>query len=267
MELPEAEYYGNSRNVFLHGVVQGHGGTCTSLPAAYVAVGQRLGYPLKIVKTARHCFARWDEPGGERFNIECTCRGFMTYPDEHYRHWPFELTADDEQFFGLLRSLTPLQEMALFLCQRGHCMRESRPLAFAEVVECYARAADMDPADPSYMIVLEREMNRWDADQLRRLMPGFPPMRIYPSPRRRYAHLPLQVENDLAHLRVKELVLGDPRADQAWWQPLRTNPNLKPPCVPALIIARFASWPCEEVEVGYHRQLPQDYNPVNPLPC
>lgn len=34
-------------DTFIHGIIQGEGGTCNSLPVVYVAVGRRLGYPLK----------------------------------------------------------------------------------------------------------------------------------------------------------------------------------------------------------------------------
>ena len=36
------------------------GGTCASMPVMYVAVGRRLGYPLKLVTTKAHIFVRWD---------------------------------------------------------------------------------------------------------------------------------------------------------------------------------------------------------------
>ncbi len=67
----------NSRDHFLHGALSEHGGTCCSLPTLYLAVGRRLGYPLKLVHTKRHSFVRWDDPhGGEQFNVECACVGF-----------------------------------------------------------------------------------------------------------------------------------------------------------------------------------------------
>jgi hypothetical protein len=49
---------------FIHGIIQGDGGTCASLPTLYASVGRRLGYPIKLVsaqaKGAGHLFARWD---------------------------------------------------------------------------------------------------------------------------------------------------------------------------------------------------------------
>jgi hypothetical protein len=55
------DFFSDAANLFLHGVLQGRGGTCSSLPLAYVAVGRRLGYPLRLVQTKNHVFARWDD--------------------------------------------------------------------------------------------------------------------------------------------------------------------------------------------------------------
>jgi len=52
----------NSRDLFLHGLVGGaSGGTCVSMPVLYVAVGRRLGYPMRLVLAKAHVFARWDD--------------------------------------------------------------------------------------------------------------------------------------------------------------------------------------------------------------
>lgn len=60
----------DSRDMFLHGMLPGaNGGTCASMPVMYVAIGRRLGYPMKLVATREHLFCRWDD-GKERFNIE-----------------------------------------------------------------------------------------------------------------------------------------------------------------------------------------------------
>jgi hypothetical protein len=40
----------------------------------YVAIGRRLGYPLKLVECKGHLFVRWED-AKERFNIEGTSRG------------------------------------------------------------------------------------------------------------------------------------------------------------------------------------------------
>jgi hypothetical protein len=42
----EGEYDArDSRNLMIHGILQGHGGTCVTMPMLYCAIGRRLGYP------------------------------------------------------------------------------------------------------------------------------------------------------------------------------------------------------------------------------
>lgn len=106
---------------FLHGAIQGPGGTCASLPVVYTAVGRRIGYPVRLVYTNGHVFCRWDDSAtGVRVNIEGTSHdGVNAHPDDHYRGWPLPFDMRAEAFFGYLRSLTPRGELAEFLLQRA----------------------------------------------------------------------------------------------------------------------------------------------------
>jgi hypothetical protein len=123
LAFSEGEYNAtDSRNLFLHGILLGHGGTCVSLPVLHLAIGRRLGYPLKLAQAKEHYFARWEEPGGERFNIECTSRGFLgPLDDEHFRHYPKPLSDEELRSGAYLQSLRPREELAMFLCERAKC--------------------------------------------------------------------------------------------------------------------------------------------------
>lgn len=92
-------------------------GTCTSMAVLYAAVGRRLGMPIKIVKTAGHVFTRWDD-GKEKFNFEAT-NGFEFHDDEFYKSWPLKVYPQDIEEYGYLKSLTPSEELALFLKERS----------------------------------------------------------------------------------------------------------------------------------------------------
>ena len=50
--------FSDSRDLFIHGILDGPGGTCASMPVLTVAVGRRLGYPVKLVQAPGHLFAR-----------------------------------------------------------------------------------------------------------------------------------------------------------------------------------------------------------------
>jgi tetratricopeptide (TPR) repeat protein len=100
-----------------------------------------------LVTTKGHLFVRW-ESGGERFNIEVAGRGVNRFEDDYYRHWPFEISAAEEAAEGYLKSLSPAEELAVFLSIRGMCLRESGRLA--EAAESFAAAARLSPGTRSY---------------------------------------------------------------------------------------------------------------------
>ncbi len=146
LAFTHGDYNGSdSRNLFIHGVLSGRGGTCVSMPILYIAVGRRLGYPLKLVRAKEHLFARWEESGGERFGIESTSRGFSVRSDDYYRRWPKPITDEEFERGAYLRNLRPREELAVFLGQRGNCLRDN--MAFLDAARAYSYAAQLAPDD------------------------------------------------------------------------------------------------------------------------
>jgi len=154
----------DSRTAFIHGMIpatgqsppslkQTPGGTFLSMPVLYVAVGRRLGYPLRLVTAKGHVFVRWDgesnsnPPWRERFNIDIA-QGFASYPDGYYKMWPSRLTDKEVSANRYLLSLAPAEELAEFLAYRGHCGLENSQAAFA--ARCYENAYGYDPKRPCY---------------------------------------------------------------------------------------------------------------------
>ena len=134
-DQPVPESFGlDASDLFIHAIIDQIGGTCGSLPVLYVAVGRRLGYPLRLVKAARHLFVRWDDPDGkrwhhsDRFNIEATGPGIHFLPDDHYRTWPHPVSDEDVDSGIFLKSLTPREEVAEFVATRGYCLQANRRL-------------------------------------------------------------------------------------------------------------------------------------------
>jgi hypothetical protein len=188
----------DSRDLFIHGMIDGPGGTCSSMPVLYVAVGRRLGYPLKLVETRGHLFVRWDDPEGkcfllpETFNVEGSGSGIASYDDDHYRTWPEPWTEADKAGGWYLKSLTPLEELASFLATRGHCLTDNGRLA--EAVQAYEWAHQLVPDDRryaqlfahmqhKYVIAQEREiahvveMNQRNRERQQRMLAGPLPAR------------------------------------------------------------------------------------------
>ncbi|MBU0718888.1 MAG: hypothetical protein KJ749_11615 [Planctomycetes bacterium] len=145
--------YRNSKDIFIHGMVNSdNGGTCASMPVMYTAIARRLGYPIKLVLAREHVFMRWDD-GLERFNIDGAGNGGVDYPtDDFYRTWPHPLTEKMLATGEFLNSLTPQEELSMFLELRGICLHEHR--RFPEAVETYAAAHRLKPKAVTPMMAL-----------------------------------------------------------------------------------------------------------------
>jgi hypothetical protein len=146
-------FFARADHVFLSGLLgPERRGTCSSMPVLYVAVGRRLGYPLKLVTTKGHVFVRWDG-AGERFNLEVTGDGLNRYADEYYRHWPFEVSEEEIEAEGYLKSLDAAGELAVFLSIRGMCLREAE--RWNEAQEAFQSASRLAPAVSGYQMMAE----------------------------------------------------------------------------------------------------------------
>jgi hypothetical protein len=141
-------FFSEAKDVFLGGLVgPRREGTCSSLPVLQVAVGRRLGYPLKLVTTKGHLFVRW-EGAGERFNVEAAGRGVNRFPDEYYLRWPYVVSEQERTAEGYLRSLAAAEELAVFLSIRRMCCLEAG--RNQEAGEAFAEAARRAPGCEGY---------------------------------------------------------------------------------------------------------------------
>ena len=144
----------DSRDLFIHGIIDGEGGTCCSMPVLYAAVARRLGYPLELVEAPGHYFCRWSDPDGSKFgtpeiiNIEGAGYGIATYPDEYYLTWPKPWSDADKRADCYLKSLSPKQEFAGFLATRGECLSDRGRTA--EAIQAYTWAIGLAPSDIRY---------------------------------------------------------------------------------------------------------------------
>ena len=136
-------FFANSRDIFIHGLLgPARIGTCSSMPILYIALGRRLGYPLKLVTTKEHLFMRW-ESSTERFDMDATAKGLNKYDDEYYRQFPFPITEKEIKENGYLESLSPQEELSVFLSIRGACLTEAGRLA--EATESFNVAHQLAP--------------------------------------------------------------------------------------------------------------------------
>lgn len=150
-------------------------GTCASLPVLLVAVARRLGYPMKLVHSPGHVFCRWDglddpKPAWrEPRNIEFA-GDFDSYPDERYYECPVKWSADTFEMERLrqpmplfLRSLTPAEELASFLVQRGHALEAHE--MFADAMAAYCAAIQFAPHNDCY-VFFSKQCSQRQLDRL-----------------------------------------------------------------------------------------------------
>jgi hypothetical protein len=209
---PADGFFADARDVFLHGLLgPERQGTCSSLPVLYVAIGRRLGYPLKLVTTRAHLFVRWED-SKERFNVEVSGQGLNRFDDAYYRKWPFPVTEEEVQAEGYLKSLNPPEELALFLSIRGMCWLEAGKKT--EAAESFAAAARLSPGCRSYCRMAEK-LEREAAPH-----PDKPGLSVFEVGRGRWARPPThiaRIPNNGApsgHALLPTLLAGKPDKEQ-----------------------------------------------------
>jgi hypothetical protein len=166
-------------------------------------------YPLKLVTTARHLFARWDDPAGERFNVEINKTGLSTHPDDYYLSWPVDIRGTNWQAERkFLRSLTPRDEVAHAWAKRGHNLRANGRLR--EAVDCLATACSIVTDDGLLDYFLWASLKLWRESLKPMLPPVSPELVIYFPPHQRYPGLPIELEREVIALEVLEDLLNKP---------------------------------------------------------
>jgi hypothetical protein len=232
-KIPQDAPFGDLEDVFLHGVIQGPGGTCATLPVVYAAVGRRLGYPIKLVEAkgrgACHLFCRWEEPGGERLNLEGSGHGLSCFPDDYYREGRYALTPEEEAAGQFLKSKTPAMELAGFLAERATFCRGHGSLRHC--VDAYAFASGLAPANRSLLNTFKVRLNEWNARLRAATPPGFPHLWVVAGQRRYPPAFPEEMQYAVLGNVAVERLLTHPEWDSKWWQPLRRGerPRAEPP--------------------------------------
>jgi hypothetical protein len=132
--------FSDSRDDLLHGLLTRKLGTCTSLPVLCVAIGRRLGYPVHVAVAKRHVLCQWLNDDGTHVNFEISGNDgdASKHDDAHYHAWPSKMTREDIASGVYLCPLTRLEELALFLETRGHCLVDNN--RFGEAREAYEQA-------------------------------------------------------------------------------------------------------------------------------
>lgn len=165
MERVRQVDFSKPADLFIHGMVaNSNGGTCSSMPVLYAAIGRRLGYPIKLVLAKQHVFCRWDD-GKERFNIEAAGNGGIDYPpDEYYRTWPIAISDAEMKSGEFLKSLSSQEVLAAFLLQRASCLRAHHRTN--EERACLAEALQLMPNSPTLQMAVRSTFGMGTAQRM-----------------------------------------------------------------------------------------------------
>lgn len=146
--------YGNPNDWLIQGLFnKDRSGTCSTMPVLYVAIGRRLGFPMYLVTTKGHMFARWESADGkQRFNIEGTNHGMNCYSDEFYKSWPYKIDDEEIKDSSRLKSLSGAEEFALFLQIRGNILESQNRMP--EALAAYGFAQALQPKNFDYFLNL-----------------------------------------------------------------------------------------------------------------
>ncbi len=226
---------------FIHGVIEGKGGTCATLPVVNAAVGRRLGYPIKLAtargKHSNHLFARWeDATTGERFNIEASGRGLTTPTDDFFRSPDYDLSLEVERDGGFLRSQSPRTELSGFLSQRAWRWQDLRD--WWRCSDAWAWAVSLTPENKLTENSLRRCLNEWDKEQEQKKSAGFPGVLVQAVCRQFPDTLPLELEQRYCGLTATQHMLTDPRLEEKYWSRMRRGDYSR---VPTSVVADFAA--------------------------
>jgi hypothetical protein len=177
--------YMSSKNPFIHGMIDDtNGGTCASMPVLYVAIGRRIGYPMKLVLAKTHIFARWEDPKtGEKFNIEGTNNVFSDHPDSYYRNWPYPIADEEVREGWYMKSLTPAEELAVFLQNRAYCFQDNGRLKEARPAFVHSyRLAPQNPFGPAQIASVSEQQTQPRYSNVGRPVLGTGPMGDFGAP-------------------------------------------------------------------------------------
>jgi len=226
---------------FLHGILQGEGGTCASMPVLYTSIGRRLGYPITLRKTRCHGYCRWDGgPNGENFNIEGSGYGISFFDDAYYKTEKYAMPDETIRLCGFLKSLAPREELAMFIADGGECWFEEKK--YREAFISFAWAHELNSNVGNYEFLLRQLINRWDQAIQSRL-----PSKLFPKldigiPACPFRNLPKDIEKKYIGLFLTEELLNNATYEALWWDKMRKYSWERPTGLPQVMRVNF-QWP------------------------
>jgi regulator of sirC expression with transglutaminase-like and TPR domain len=133
-------------NFFINGILDTRTGICQTIPMLYLAVAQRLGYPVYAVFAPEHQFLRWVDPNLVEQNIELS-GGAGYSPDDDYA---FRLNISDKarRNGAYLRTVTHREYLGNLLQQNALVFAQHRQ--YDRAIDYFEKARRISPKDVYY---------------------------------------------------------------------------------------------------------------------
>jgi regulator of sirC expression with transglutaminase-like and TPR domain len=143
-------------NRYINGLLDRKKGSCTTMPLLYMAIAQRMGYPVYPVTTPDHNFLRYVDPRLKKQNIEATSNGGWS-PDETIIE-ELEVSEEGIKSGAYMRTLSYHEYLANLLVLNANYWAEREDLAKAFVY--IMKATDINPKDANHFEALAMTMYR-----------------------------------------------------------------------------------------------------------
>jgi hypothetical protein len=146
-------------NRYAVGVLQTKHGNCFNLALFYIAVAQRLGYPIYPVSAPQHLFARYVTPGFERQNIDPSGRGNY-FPDADYVR-RLEIPPQAVKNGTYLRTMSYKELAGFMVADHGGFYYGETLKDDLLAIAILERGLDHSPKTSEYWCVLGRRYKLW----------------------------------------------------------------------------------------------------------
>lgn len=103
---------------FLNKLLDTKLGNCVTMTTLYMAVAQRLGYPVFMVLAPGHLFLRYEPEKGDSFNLEIIRQGFMQTDQDYIED--FSLTDKSIKSGGYLHTMTRREAAGILVFVNAH---------------------------------------------------------------------------------------------------------------------------------------------------
>lgn len=138
--------YRKRDNYFLNGILDTRVGVCQTIPMLYMAVAQRLGYPVYAVFAPEHQFLRFVDPTFAQQNIELSGDAGYSSDDEYAER--LNISDKARRNGAYLRTVTYREYMGNFLQQNALVFAEHG--LYDRAIDYFEKARRISPKDVYY---------------------------------------------------------------------------------------------------------------------